>query len=74
MILEYIKRNHNSSCMFPECDCTCKINFDTDLISSGFLDSFSVVALRVFIETNFSVVMPEDKELNTINKIVNYIG
>ena len=40
-----------------------KVNPDEALISSGLVDSFSLVDLALFVEDNFGVII-EDTELN----------
>ena len=54
-----------------------KISNNEPLISSGLVDSFSLVDLALFIEDNFGVHM-DDTELNaqtfdTLEKLVNLI-
>jgi acyl carrier protein/D-alanine--poly(phosphoribitol) ligase subunit 2 len=52
-----------------------KITYDTALISSGFVDSFSMVSLLVFLENKFKIKIPSSKAtpeaFNTVNKIVD---
>lgn len=73
--------NHYSYCKFPEEECCCKdlneITYDTSLISGGFIDSFSMVVVLIFIEKTFNVKIP-DKEatpenFDTVNNMVNLI-
>ena len=68
---------HYSYCMFPEEECSCKdlneITYDTPLISGGYMDSFSMVSVLVFLEKTFNVKIP-DKEaspdnFNTVSKM-----
>lgn len=54
------------------------ITFDTPLISGGFVDSFSMVSLKVFLEKKFKIQIPDDKatpeafdSVNLIVKLVN---
>ncbi len=59
-----------------------ELTYDTPLISSGFVDSFSMVSLKVFLERKFQIKIPDDKatpeafdSVNKIVKLVNeYIG
>lgn len=59
-----------------------ELTYDTLLISSGFVDSFSMVSLKVFLERKFQIKIPDDKatpeafdSVNKIVKLVNeYIG
>lgn len=58
------------------------ITYDTPLISGGFVDSFSMVSLKVFLEKKFNIQIPDDKAtpeaFDSVNKIVTlvkeYIG
>ena len=38
-----------------------EITYDTPLISSGYVDSFSMVSLLVFLENKFKIKIPPDK-------------
>ena len=38
----------------------CRINEDTKLISSGIIDSFSLVSLRAFIEKKLNIDIPDE--------------
>ena len=54
-----------------------KINPDEPLITSGLIDSFSLVDFALFVEDNFGVVL-EDTELDgktfdTLNELVQLI-
>jgi acyl carrier protein len=69
------RTHHYSYCSFPEDACVCKdlndISYDTPLISGGYIDSFSMVAVLVFLERTFGVDIP-DKDatptnFNTVN-------
>jgi D-alanine--poly(phosphoribitol) ligase subunit 2 len=55
-----------------------KITYDTALISSGFVDSFSMVSLLVFLENKFKIKIPSSKAtpeaFNTVNKIVDLVN
>ncbi len=37
------------------------VNFDTPLISSGLVDSFSMVSLKRFLEVKYKISIPDDK-------------
>jgi len=47
---------------------------DTPLISSGIVDSFSMVSLKRFLEKKYKISIPDDKAtpqaFDTVNKIV----
>jgi D-alanine--poly(phosphoribitol) ligase subunit 2 len=51
-----------------------KITYDTPLISSGYVDSFSMVSLLVFIENKFKIKIPPSnatpEAFDSVNKIV----
>jgi acyl carrier protein len=51
-----------------------EITYDTPLISSGYVDSFSMVSLLVFLENKFKIKIPPDKAtpevFDTVNSIV----
>ena len=51
-----------------------EISFDTPLISGGFVDSFSMVSLKVFLEKKFKIQISDDKAtpeaFDSVNKIV----
>lgn len=74
--------NHYSYCMFPEEECSCKdlkeITYDTSLISGGYIDSFSMIVVLIFLEKTFNIKIP-DKEatpnnFDTINKMVELVN
>jgi len=76
------RSHHYSYCMFPEEECTCKylneITYDTSLISSGYIDSFSMVVVLIFLEKTFNVKIP-DKEatpsnFDTVDKMVELVN
>ena len=51
-----------------------EITYDTPLISSGYVDSFSMVSLLVFIENKFKIKIPPSKAtpeaFDCVNKII----
>ena len=53
------------------------INYDTPLISGGFVDSFSMVSLKVFLETKYNIQIPDAKAspeaFDSVNNIVNLL-
>lgn len=75
------KTQHLSYCRFPEEECTCRdlkdIDYDTPLISGGYVDSFSSVAIVVFLEKTFNITIPDHEatalNLDTVNKMVALI-
>ena len=54
-VLEYVKNE------YLEADDDREVDFDTPLISSGIVDSFSMVSLKVFLENKFSIKIPDHK-------------
>jgi acyl carrier protein/D-alanine--poly(phosphoribitol) ligase subunit 2 len=55
-----------------------EITYDTPLISSGYVDSFSMVSLLVFLENKFKIKIPPSKatpeafdSVNSISALVN---
>ena len=91
IILEYVLKEfgtttttrlkHYSYCLFPEEDCTChdlsEISNDTPLINGGYIDSFSMMAVLVFLESTFNMKIPDSEatptNFNTINKMVELV-
>ena len=55
-----------------------EINFDTPLISSGYIDSFSMVSLLIFLEKKFKIKIPPSKAtpdaFDSVNKIVDLVN
>jgi acyl carrier protein len=67
IVLDYVKREYLE-------DEDQEINFDTPLISGGIVDSFSMVSLKVFLETRYKIQIPDakatPKAFDSVNKIV----
>ena len=55
-----------------------EINFDTPLISNGYVDSFAMVSLLVFLENKFKIRIPPAKAtpeaFDSVNKIVGLVN
>jgi len=70
-LIEYIKKE------FVE-DPDEEIDETTPLISSGLIDSLSIVSLVAFIDKKFGVKIPDEKgvveNFETINKIIETIN
>lgn len=53
------------------------VNYDTPLISSGYVDSFSMVSLLVFLENKFKIKIPPSKAtpeaFDSVNRIINLV-
>ena len=68
MVLEYVKSEY-----LDEDDDT-DVTADTPLISSGIVDSFSMVSLKTFLERKYKVSIPDGKAtpeaFDTVNRIV----
>jgi acyl carrier protein/D-alanine--poly(phosphoribitol) ligase subunit 2 len=55
-----------------------EVNCNTPLISSGYVDSFSMVSLLVFLERKFNIKIPPSKAtpeaFDSVNKIVALVN
>jgi acyl carrier protein len=71
-ILDYIRDEYLDE------DEDVEINFDTHLISGGFVDSFSMVSLKRFLETEYKIQIPDAKAspeaFDTVNNIVRLLN
>jgi acyl carrier protein len=67
-VLEYVVDE------YIEEDDDIEVEADTPLISSGIVDSFSMVSLKAFLEKKYSIRIPDDdatpEAFDTVNKIV----
>lgn len=54
------------------------LNYDTPLISSGYVDSFSMVSLLVYLENKFKIKIPPSKAtpeaFDSVNKIITLVN
>lgn len=74
-------KNHYTYCKFPEEDCTCiylnEITYDTSLINGGYIDSFSMMIVLIFIENTFNIKISDNdsksENFDTVNKIFKMI-
>ena len=70
-VLQYVKNE------YLESDDDREITYDTPLISGGIVDSFSMVSLKVFLETKFNIQIPDAKAspeaFDSVNNIVNLL-
>jgi acyl carrier protein len=70
-ILDYVKQEY-----LEEGDDT-EIGYDTRLISSGIVDSFSMVSLKVFLERRYKISIPDSKAtpeaFDTVNLIADLV-
>lgn len=66
VIKEYMNEDHD------------EISYDTPLISSGYIDSFSMISLLVFLENKFKIKISPDKAtpeaFDSVNKIVALVN
>jgi D-alanine--poly(phosphoribitol) ligase subunit 2 len=55
-----------------------EITYDTHLISKGYVDSFSMVSLLVFLENKFKIKIPPSKAtpeaFDSVNNIVSLVS
>jgi acyl carrier protein len=70
-ILQYVKNE------YLETDDDREITYTTPLISGGIVDSFSMVSLKVFLETKYNIQIPDAKAspeaFDSVNNIVNLL-
>ncbi len=54
-----------------------KISYDTPLISSGLVDSFSMVSLKRFLEMKYKISIPDEDAtpdaFDSVNKIADLV-
>lgn len=71
MIIEYVKKEYLDD------DSDQKVDENTKLISSGIVDSFSMVSLKVFLEKKFQIKIPDEKAtpeaFDSVNSIVGLL-
>jgi acyl carrier protein len=71
VILEYIQEE------YLEEDDDMEVTYDTPLISGGIVDSFSMVSLKRFLETNYNIQIPDAKAtpeaFDSVDRIVKLI-
>ena len=72
IIIDYIKKE-----FLEEEDSDTEIKEDTPLISSGIVDSFSMVSLKTFLEKKYKIQIPDAKAtpeaFDTVNNIINLL-
>jgi acyl carrier protein/D-alanine--poly(phosphoribitol) ligase subunit 2 len=68
LVLEYVKKE------YLEEDDDREVNVNTPLISSGIVDSFSMVSLKRYLEKKFNIQIPDaeatPEAFDTVNSIV----
>jgi len=54
-----------------------EVSIDSPLISSGIVDSFSMVSLKTFLERKYNISIPDDKAtpdaFDTVKSIANVV-
>ena len=74
MILDYIKNEYLDE---DEAD-EVQLDENTPLISSGIVDSFSMVSLKRFLEKKYSISIPDDQAtpeaFNTVSSIIQLVN
>ncbi|MGB3340094.1 MAG: acyl carrier protein [bacterium] len=66
-IIDYVKKE------YLEDDSEEEISENTPLISSGIVDSFSMVSLKTFLEKKFDIKIPDEKATTEAFDSVNNI-
>jgi acyl carrier protein len=73
VILEYIKNEYIDEDEIDEVE----LNESTPLISSGIVDSFSMVSLKRFLEKKYSISIPDDEAtpqaFDTVTSIITLV-
>lgn len=71
LVLKYVIREYID-------DDDAVITYETPLISSGYVDSFSMVSLLVFLENKFKIKIPPSKAtpeaFDSVNNIVTLVN
>ena len=70
VVLEYVKEEY----LEDEDD---EIDYETPLITGGIVDSFSMVSLKRFVETRYSISIPDEKAtpeaFDSVSKIADLV-
>ena len=73
LILDYIKNEY----LEEDDEEDMELDKDTPLITSGIVDSFSMVSLKRFLETQYEITIPDEdatpEAFNTVSKIIELI-
>jgi acyl carrier protein/D-alanine--poly(phosphoribitol) ligase subunit 2 len=71
LIIDYVKKEYLDE------DSDEVVTEDTKLITSGIVDSFSMVSLKMFLEKKFQIKIPDDKAtpeaFDSVNNIINLL-
>ena len=69
-VLEYVKDEYVE-------DDDEEVTYETRLISSGLVDSFSMVSLKTFLEKKYNISLPDNEAtpeaFDTVNSIVELV-
>lgn len=72
LIIDYVKHEYLDE------DSTQEVDEETKLISSGIVDSFSMVSLKMFLEKKFSIKIPDEKAtpeaFDSVNNIMKLLA
>ncbi len=72
LIINYVKREYLDE------DSPQQITETTKLISSGIVDSFSMVSLKMFLEKKFQIKIPDEKAtpeaFDSVNNILSLLN
>jgi acyl carrier protein/D-alanine--poly(phosphoribitol) ligase subunit 2 len=70
-ILDYVKKEYLDE------DSDTEVDVETPLISSGIVDSFSMVSLKTFLEKKYKIAIPDAKAtpeaFDSVNKIATLV-
>jgi len=70
-ILDYVKKEYLDE------DSDTEVDVETPLISSGIVDSFSMVSLKTFLEKKYKISIPDAKAtpeaFDSVNKIATLV-
>jgi len=73
-ILEYVKNEY----LDEEDAEDMELDESTQLISSGIVDSFSMVSLKLFLETKYEIKIPDDQAtpeaFDTVSRIIELVN
>lgn len=71
VLIDYVKKEYLDE------DSDQVITEDTQLISSGIVDSFSMVSLKMFLEKKFKIKIPDEKAtpeaFDSVTSIINLL-
>jgi len=71
LVIQYVKKEYLT-------DEDVELTYDTPPISSGYVDSFSMVSLLIFLENKFKIKIPSSKDtpeaFDSVNNIVTLIN